>query len=660
VIDRAFCTSCGAKLPAGAQFCGSCGRTLGSAEDPAPSEEPPSHPEPPVSPVARESAASPPTATDQQRERGRGRKAVALLAAIVVVAAGLGLVLVRGDKKGHGGEILLEPVAATGLDPFTSDVSTTAAVATSPSTLAESSTSTAAADTTVPAVQAIRGIDGAGTGLYGGTLDQSSCDPERLISFLQANPDKAGAWAGVEGIRPSEIPAYIRGLTPVVLRLDTRVTNHGYHNGRATAHQSVLQAGTAVLVDRFGIPRARCACGNPLLPPLPVPTTPVFIGVPWLDFHPTTIVNIVNVDHTVINNFVLYDTDTLSLIRRARGIAHGNVDDTVVSIRQYCELLPGACEPPGLPPPPRLTTPVTRPGEAAIHTGIVQVSLRWSSTADLDLSVADPSGNTVNYSHRGIASGGQLDVDANANCRTRTSTPVENVIWPASAPDGNYTVTVTYYTNCGNPSPQNFKLAALVNGEEVTLQPASTGVLARPGSFAFMPATGSPSAGFVNASTNSQAAGPGQQVRFTFRKNPVPPANRKPGPPTRVRAVAVGQGAVISWVAPTETGPGLQSYVVKVGGATFQAGPGQTAVTLPPQFEPGRVYPVQVWAVNVNGAGPPATAQFTGGSNAAPPSAGRQPGESMDDYCARREATGTIGFDPICGLMAPTAPHTGG
>ena len=89
-------------------------------------------------------------------------------------------------------------------------------------------------------------------------------------------------------------------------------------------------------------------------------------------------------------------------------------------------------------------------------------------------------------------------------------------------------------------------------------------------------------------------------------------------------AVAIGQGAVISWVAPSETGPGLQSYVVKVGGATFQTGLGQTKVTLPPQLQPGRVYSVQVWAVNANGAGPPATAQLTASNDAAPPSAGRR------------------------------------
>jgi hypothetical protein len=38
-------------------------------------------------------------------------------------------------------------------------------------------------------------------------------------------------------------------------------------NGRATSFGSVLQAGTAVLVDKYGHPVARCRCGNPLTEP---------------------------------------------------------------------------------------------------------------------------------------------------------------------------------------------------------------------------------------------------------------------------------------------------------------------------------------------------------------------------------------------------------
>jgi len=79
------------------------------------------------------------------------------------------------------------------------------------------------------------------------------CDVKQLVSFLQGNADKAAAWAKVIGITLGEIPSYIDDLTSVILRSDTRVTNHGFAGGAATNLQSVLQAGTAVLIDKFGV-----------------------------------------------------------------------------------------------------------------------------------------------------------------------------------------------------------------------------------------------------------------------------------------------------------------------------------------------------------------------------------------------------------------------
>ncbi len=109
-------------------------------------------------------------------------------------------------------------------------------------------------------------VSGASTGLYGGT-GENACDIDKLIAFLQANPDIGAAWAEVQGITPEELEDFIRGLTPAVLLQNTLVTNHGYADGEAIPFLAVLEAGTAVLVDDEGIPRARCACGNPLLVP---------------------------------------------------------------------------------------------------------------------------------------------------------------------------------------------------------------------------------------------------------------------------------------------------------------------------------------------------------------------------------------------------------
>lgn len=120
-------------------------------------------------------------------------------------------------------------------------------------------------------------------GLYGGTLNYATCDAAKLVSFLQANPGKVAAWAGVLGIPTTQIGAYVSHLTPVLLRTDTRVTNHGYANGHATTLQSVLQAGTAVFVDRYGQPVVKCYCGNPLTPPT-LYQAPVYVGPRWTTF----------------------------------------------------------------------------------------------------------------------------------------------------------------------------------------------------------------------------------------------------------------------------------------------------------------------------------------------------------------------------------------
>ena len=109
-----------------------------------------------------------------------------------------------------------------------------------------------------------------GSGPYGGTGSDLVCDRELLIRSLRARPDRMRAWAEVLGIPPNiqAVARYIRKLKPVTLTRDTRVTNHSFEGGRAVAFQSILQAGTAVLIDRYGEPVVRCRCGNPLTKPI--------------------------------------------------------------------------------------------------------------------------------------------------------------------------------------------------------------------------------------------------------------------------------------------------------------------------------------------------------------------------------------------------------
>lgn len=151
--------------------------------------------------------------------------------------------------------------------------------------------------------QGTRVVSGTQPGLYAG--GDSTCDAAGLGNYLGQHPSQARAWASVFGISTESIPYYLNTLTPVVLTADTWVTNHSYTDGAAYAFQSVLQSGTAVLVDGAGVPRVRCACGNPLSPPANAPVGGYRLsGAPWPGYtsHHVTRVAYNTQNVTVVNN----------------------------------------------------------------------------------------------------------------------------------------------------------------------------------------------------------------------------------------------------------------------------------------------------------------------------------------------------------------------
>jgi hypothetical protein len=154
-------------------------------------------------------------------------------------------------------------------------------------------------------------------GLYGGTRNVSSCDAEKMVVFLEQNPDKGRAWAGALGIPTTEIRTAVSALTPVVLRTDTWVTNHGYVDGVANEIPAVLEAGTAVLVDKYGYPVVKCYCGNPLTTPR-VYTSPQYVGTRWPAFTPTSII-VIQKTTVVIDTFTLVDPKTGQPFARPAG-----------------------------------------------------------------------------------------------------------------------------------------------------------------------------------------------------------------------------------------------------------------------------------------------------------------------------------------------------
>ncbi|MFD0428280.1 DUF6777 domain-containing protein [Streptomyces zhihengii] len=223
------------------------------------------------------------------------------------------VVLTRPGGSGSGsaeGEVFLQAASADGPDPFTGSTARDTSPAPAPST---SKPAPSASGTNVT-----RAVGGATPGLYGGTRDVASCDVEQQIRSLGADASKNEAFAGAQDISPGQVPAYLRSLTPVQLRMDTRVTNHGFRDGKATPYQAVLQSGTAVLVDDRGIPRVRCACGNPLRPPVAQETTPKQTGTPWPGYRASQVVVVTPAPRDV-ETFVLYDPKTGEWIARPAG-----------------------------------------------------------------------------------------------------------------------------------------------------------------------------------------------------------------------------------------------------------------------------------------------------------------------------------------------------
>ncbi|MEW2070914.1 DUF6777 domain-containing protein [Streptomyces sp. NPDC007346] len=286
--------------------------------------------------------------------RFRRAALAALTAGALLAAAGCGD---GGDRttKGTTGtaeaeDVLLQPLAEPGPGPFTKS---TARATPSPSATRSPREGDGSGTRTV------HRVSGAVPGLYGGERSKASCDVEQQARLLTADQDKGRAFAEVAGVEAVQIPGYLRSLTPVVLSADTQVTSHGYSAGSATAFQAVLQAGTAVLADSRGLPRVRCACGNPLERPVVAKGQVTHRGERWAGFDPERILAI---DPGVrpVTGLVIVDTADNTWIERTVGDGGG---------RDRAPEDPPPFEPNGdllFPSPARPSDPVpeTTPGPA--------------------------------------------------------------------------------------------------------------------------------------------------------------------------------------------------------------------------------------------------------------------------------------------------------
>jgi hypothetical protein len=177
-----------------------------------------------------------------------------------------------------------------------------------------------------------------------------------MADHLAEHPAEAAAFADAQGISVDRIDAHLAALTPVVLRFDTAVTNHGFADGRAVPYQSVLQAGTAVLVDDSGVPQVRCLCGNPLEPPAARPD-PEVEGDPWPGSSPDGAV-VVEPSAALVPEFVLVDDATGEVAARPAGTDGGSDRPVAAAVADRARALgtAGPASPPGagapdVPPP---------------------------------------------------------------------------------------------------------------------------------------------------------------------------------------------------------------------------------------------------------------------------------------------------------------------
>lgn len=222
-----------------------------------------------------------------------------------------------GGTKG-GGEIFLQNASAAGPDPFT------------PSTAGESGT--AVTPTITPNESSAPGgtlkVSGAHPGLYSGKQNESACDVEKQITYLTKDPARTAAFADTLKVEPQDLPSHLRALTPVQLNWDTRVTSHGFKDGKATDYQAILQAGTPVMVDDHGVPVVRCTCGNPLSSPDAVNGTPTYSGRQWDTFRAAGLVAVVPSDKPM-KTLTLYDQDSKRWFERPSGKVEGKKDHKV-------------------------------------------------------------------------------------------------------------------------------------------------------------------------------------------------------------------------------------------------------------------------------------------------------------------------------------------
>lgn len=289
---------------------------------------PAAQPGPTAAPVAAPAAAAAPAAP-VKGTRGLKVLLTVLIMLLVAALAAIGWVAVTGFSLANGlpaaeapadeeaaavtgetVEVVLAPATAIGATAFA-----TVKWASGPDpAVAQEATGTAPGGD----AQAVGEVTGSDAGLYAvpwgsarptgdapSLLAELTAEPARAEAFVQAlNSDADLGWGGP--LTVADLEAYLKQLSVVALSDDTWVTHHAYSGGSATATQAVLQKGSVVLVDRYGVPRVRGVSGDPLTAPEISEGAGIVAstGQAWPDFDPADVVA-VSPATSVLNSFEL-------------------------------------------------------------------------------------------------------------------------------------------------------------------------------------------------------------------------------------------------------------------------------------------------------------------------------------------------------------------
>lgn len=100
-------------------------------------------------------------------------------------------------------------------------------------------------------------------------------------------------------------------------------------------------------------------------------------------------------------------------------------------------------------------------------SGSLQVTMAWNTGADIDLSVVDPSGETLSHQRPEGHAGGKIDHVGRGDCEKGVEPArVENYVWKKVPPAGTYRVEALYWGECNTGAgPTTVSLSMSIGGK---------------------------------------------------------------------------------------------------------------------------------------------------------------------------------------------------